>query len=237
MESNMPIKQILARYKPSDKADMLHSYSELKSLSIDADFIFVLLRTFEDECTFEATDFEIFSLETILDYIERTHTYYLSKRLHEIEQTIDLLLHSYDKSHPLLFVLSGFFTEYKSRLASHIMAEETFMLPYIKCLLKFEKQEMDVQDYFLLTKENSMDIILDAHDDVELDLAKMREALSVHESPETSKTLYRILITQMESFERDLLVHGLVEDLVLIPRAKELEGNLNEIFLEKLRWN
>ena len=111
------------------------------------------------------------------------------------------------------------------------------MLPYIKSLLKFERNEINVQEYFVTTKDNSMDKILNAHDDVELDLAKMREALVNTQTPETSKTLYRILITQLESFEKDLLVHGLVEDRVLIPRAKQLEENLNEIFSEMIRWN
>jgi regulator of cell morphogenesis and NO signaling len=237
MDSNLPIQQILERYKSSDKTDLLHSYGELKSLNIDLEFIFVLLRTFEEESNFNSKDYDQFSLVTILDYIERTHTYYLSKRLHEIEQTIDLLIKSYDKSHPLLLALSSFFLEYKSRLAAHIKAEENFMLPYIKSLLKFEKHEINVQDYFVTTKDNSMDKILNAHDDVELDLAKMREALVSTETPDTSKTLYRILITQLESFEKDLLVHGLVEDFVLIPRAKRLEENLNEIFSEMIRWN
>ncbi|MFZ7116692.1 MAG: hypothetical protein ACO1G9_15025 [Bacteroidota bacterium] len=237
MDSNLPIQQILARYKSSDKTGLLHSYGELKSLNIDLDFIFVLLRTFEDESNFNSGDYDQFSLITILDYIERTHTYYLSKRLHEIEQTIDLLIKSYDKSHPILLGLSSFFLEYKARLATHIKAEENFMLPYIKSLLKFERNEINVQEYFVTTKDNSMDKILNAHDDVELDLAKMREALVNTQTPETSKTLYRILITQLESFEKDLLVHGLVEDRVLIPRAKQLEENLNEIFSEMIRWN
>lgn len=111
MDSQFPINQILQRYQlPSDK-DLLYSYEEFRRISIDQEFIYTLLRSFEDEKTFCAEDYQNFSLEIILDYISKTHRYYFSKKLCEIEQTINILLKDYSSTHPLLHILNSFFRD------------------------------------------------------------------------------------------------------------------------------
>ncbi|HQW22292.1 MAG TPA: hypothetical protein PLI47_03260, partial [Bacteroidia bacterium] len=86
MENDFPISQIVQRYDLAADKDLLYSYEELRRLNLDQRFIYTLLQTFEDEKTFSEKEYEIFSLETIIDYLRRTHSYYLSKKLLEIEQ-------------------------------------------------------------------------------------------------------------------------------------------------------
>ena len=51
------------------------------------DFIPALLRVFEEK-VFNAREFDAFPVHIIVDYIQHTHVYYLSKKLPEIEQSI-----------------------------------------------------------------------------------------------------------------------------------------------------
>ena len=109
MENDFPISQIVQRYDLAADKDLLYSYEELRRLNLDQRFIYTLLQTFEDEKTFSEKEYEIFSLETIIDYLRRTHSYYLSKKLLEIEQSIDILSKDYSGNHPLLHILNTFF--------------------------------------------------------------------------------------------------------------------------------
>ena len=108
---------------PVDR-NLLYSYEELKRTNIDQRFIYTLLHSFEDEKTFSEKEYQQFSLEVIIDYIQKTHKYYITKKLCEIEQSIDILLKDYSGSHPLLRILDSFFSEYTADLTRHISVEE-----------------------------------------------------------------------------------------------------------------
>ena len=75
------------------------------------DFIPVLLRVFEEK-SFNAREFDSFPLHIIIDYIQHTHVYYLSKKLPEIEQSILLLSGHYESHHPILIALRNFFLHF-----------------------------------------------------------------------------------------------------------------------------
>src|SRR6202000_1191981 len=97
------------------------------------DFIAALLRVFEEK-VFNAREFDAFPIPLIVDYIQRTHVYYLEKKLPEIEQSILLLSGQYDAHHPILIALQNFFLRYVKDLSEHIHAEENLLLPYITAL-------------------------------------------------------------------------------------------------------
>jgi regulator of cell morphogenesis and NO signaling len=230
MEMQFPIYQILQRYQLPVDRNLLYSYEELQRTNIDQQFIYALLHTFEDEKTFSENQYQKFSLEIIIDYIRKTHKYYLTKKLCEIEQSIDILLADYSDSHPLLRILNNFFSEYTADLASHINIEERELLPYIDTLLKFEKDEAGTKEYLVATKRYSLKKFVEGHHDTEQDLSNIRNAILNYQPPTTNQTPYRILITQLHAFETDLSVHALIEDRVLIPRALQLEEKLNNVF-------
>lgn len=237
MESAFPLNQIMQRYQlPDDKA-LLYSYEEMKRINIDQRFIYTLLQAFENEKSFSEQEYDKLSLEIIIDYIRRTHRYYLTKKLCEIEQSIHILLKNYAGNHPLLQILNTFFSDYKADLTAHIRTEEKQLLPYIKCLLKFEKDISNPTDFFVATKNYSLQTFVDHHHDTEQDLSNVRAAILHYDAPHTNETPYRILTTQLQAFEKDLSVHALIEDRVLIPRALRLEKELAQRFKEKIKLN
>lgn len=42
----------------------------------------------------------------------------------------------------------------------------------------------------------------------------------------TNKTSFRVLIEQLNNFEKDLNIHAFIEDKVLIPKLFDLEKNI-----------
>lgn len=230
MEMDFPINQIMQRYNLLANNNLLYSYEELKRMDIDQEFIYTLLQTFEDEKTFSEKDYEKYSLDIIIDYILRTHKYYLSKKLLEIEQSIQILLKNYSDNHPLLQILNTFFQEYTEDLKAHIKAEEKYLLPYIKSLLRFENEESNKELYLTTIESYSLQTFIDSHNDTEKDLSNVRNVMLEYQPPVTNQTPYRILLTQLQAFEKDLSVHALIEDRVLIPQALILEEKLRKLF-------
>ncbi len=226
METEFSINQITQRYNLPNSKDLLYSYEELKRMDVDQEFIYALLETFADESTFSEKEYQKFSLDIIIDYIHRTHTYYLGKKLPEIEQSILILLKDYSDNHPLLQILNSFFAEYAKDLNHHIKSEEKDLLPYIKAMIKLKNGELSSEKFNELTKNYTLKSFIDSHLDTEKELLKVRNAILEYQPPSTNQTPYRILLTQLAVFEKDLAVHALIEDEVLIPRALELENSL-----------
>jgi regulator of cell morphogenesis and NO signaling len=191
------------------------------------DFIVALLRVFEEK-VFNARDFDCFPVEVVIDYIQRTHVYYLQKKLPEIEQSIILLSGQYEAQHPILAALRNFFHRYVLDLSEHIQAEEALLLPYINILREAGHSPLRFSRFLLQRQEYSVERFLSDHHDTEDELKDIRQTIRLYEPPATNESLYRILLTQLQVFEHDLCVHAHMEEEVLIPKAQKMEKDLDE---------
>jgi len=215
--SSEDTQMLMQRYSFMRAQNLVYTYEELKELGIQPDFLMTMLEVFENPASFSKEKFNQFKLSVIIDYLKKTHAYYLHKKLLEIEQSIHLLASAYPVAHPLLLVLDKFYLDYKTHLVNHIEVEENDLLPYIASLESMRatsKPAITVQGF------------IDQHHDTEKDLADVRNAMQHYLPPAGSETIYRILVSQLEVLEKDLAVHALMEDEVLLPRALDLEKSL-----------
>lgn len=194
------------------------------------DFITALLRVFEEK-VFNAREFDAFPIPLIVDYIQRTHIYYLEKKLPEIEQSIVLLSGHYESQHPILIALRNFFHHYVKDLSEHIHAEETTLLPYLGVLQEANKDAAGFSRFLVVRGEYSIDRFISEHHDTEDELKDIRQTIRLYEPPATNESLYRILLSQLQAFEQDLCVHAHIEEEVLIPKAQAMEKALNSYLL------
>lgn len=207
---------------------VMQRYTNDASLpGVDQAFIAALLRAFEEK-VFCTEDFDRFPIEMIIEYIKRTHVFYLTKKLPEIEQSIGLLSGLYNSYHPILKALQDFFQAYCKDLTAHIMAEETLLLPHIRLLGRSIRSYRHHSEYIIAREQYTIAGFLAAHNDTEDELRDIRRTILLYEPPSTNASLYRILLAQLEAFERDLCVHANIEDQVLIPKALQMETALNE---------
>jgi regulator of cell morphogenesis and NO signaling len=221
MHSNYYTDQILQRY----------GFPANNSVSVDInkfnELIDELSHVFESPKQFNAAVFQNFPIEFIVDYIRRTHRLYIFTKLPEIEQSIQLLLQDYNDEHPLLTILKDFYTSYKFQLSLHICEEEQHLLPYVDFLLEMHKKGMNTFQFFKNNRRFSLEEFeIDHHDDSDKNLTHIQETILAHDPPFTNITPYRILLSQLQHLERDLCIHELIEDRVLVPRIKMVELEL-----------
>jgi regulator of cell morphogenesis and NO signaling len=94
-----------------------------------------IYKAFECEKFFPKEDLQSFPLRTIIEYLIKTHVYYINQKLPKLEKLLDALISNYGNSELMLFKLKDFFTEYKKNLMAHIQTEEVNLFPYILKLI------------------------------------------------------------------------------------------------------
>ena len=194
---------------------------------LDANFLVEILRVFDHPDTFDPQRFTEFPSYIILDYLYRTHRYYVDKRLLEIERSIDRLTLIYGQDHPLLTLLNTFFPAYSQQMAEHIAVEEDTLFPYVLHLLELTEGKGNPQQESIFSNYN-LKAFTHLHEEDELDaqLGNLRK-LILRRHPELTGLLpFMILTSQLDAFERDLYIHECIEDLVLVPQAKALEAEI-----------
>ncbi|MEZ4902060.1 MAG: hemerythrin domain-containing protein [Spirosomataceae bacterium] len=159
-----------------------------------------------------------FSLEEILNYLQATHQYYLTKKLPEIEQSLVHIFSKYGQSHQLLASLAYFFNEYKSQLVTHIEMEERTLFPYIQELIEASKKQIKIPKSDLTIQQ-----FMDAHSPVEDELQEVSRLIRRYSGKEGVPLPYKIFLNQVELFELELRKHAIIEDHVLVPMALLLE--------------
>ena len=217
-ENNDFFPQVMQRYA---------IHPPMSDSDVNPQFMTALLRAFEEK-PFCPGDFDLFPIELIVDYIKRTHIYYLQKKLPEIEQSIVLLSGLYTSHHPILAALQSFFHRYCQDLTSHIQAEETKLLPHIALMHRAAGDAGYRSEYILACQQYSISRFLADHHDTEDELRDIRDTIRLYEPPTTNASLYRILLAQLQTFEQDLCVHAHIEDQVLIPKALQMENILHD---------
>ena len=111
-------------------------------------------------------------------------------------------------------------------LTTHINEEERLLLPYIVKLNNANLGPYHFSEYIMAGQRYSIAAFLKDHHDTEDELKDIREAIRLYQPPATNESLFRILLTQLETFEQDLHVHALIEEEVLIPKALKLESEV-----------
>ena len=198
---------------------------------IEADFFAKLIQAYIDPSYVWEENFEEFSVPVLIDYLQRSHVYYLNSRLPKIGQYIYLLSTNYPKGHPLIKIMSDFFTPYCAHLAEHIREEENNLFPYALDLYA-NVQSGTKQPSILMSAYSVLDFA-DHHDDTEDVLRKFRKVLMAYEPCAMTETPYRILSNLLRHFEQDLEIHALIEDKVLVPKLWTLETHWSGQHLSK----
>ena len=181
---------------------------------ININLLVDLINCYNDLSYLEKTKFDDYSISDLIDYLEKSHLYYLDKRIPEIEQSLHKL--SLQESFSFNFIFIKFFKEYKKEIISHFKTEDEILFPFCKILERY--LQFNSQEDFIYILENRKIVcnLMDQHrknkDDVD-DLQK----LLIRYSPNSKKLSYfEIFLNQMSVFQKDLKIHAEIEENVLM---------------------
>lgn len=202
------------------------SVSEVcKMYEVNVDFFLEIVNAFNDP-SFHPTDrLQNFPLSLTINYLLKTHDYYLNNKIPEIERLIDEMSEDSPASmSEIMSIIRNFFNEYKTQLTIHIRREEEKVYPYIlrveKLYLLVAKDDDSVNEE---VKNYRIEKYVDEHDNIEDKLFDLKNILIKYLPPfENYKICYKIL-GQIDHLERDINDHSAMEEKVLVPRVQYME--------------
>ncbi len=221
---NRNIEHLFYRYNISTS-----SQSTIEEISIEnelnSDFFLDLVRCYNDYENIKSIDFVSYRIPVLIDYLEKSHKYYINKRLPEIEQCLDKLIQQ--ESNPLIFVVLKFFEEYKVDLINHFSIEDNLIFPYCKSLFNYyyynSKEDLD---YILDNGKKAIEFINDHHQTKD-ELKKIQDIILKYKAPKKNLSFFQIFIQQLSLFQQDLRIHAEIEDNILEKKVRSINNSLN----------
>ncbi len=201
-------------------------YENTVLLEVNPNFLVDVLNVFCNYKDLKNANFEKYQIPILIDYLKRSHTYYLEKNLPEIGQSIAILLNNYEMDHPLLEILYKFYFKYKVDLEAHFINEEEILFPYGNKLYKAFYFKTEIYFFIDLIQKYSVKDFINTHTDTIKEIKNIRKLISNYNPPKTNKSSLRILIEQLKKFENDLNIHAFIEDEILVPKISQLEQKI-----------
>ena len=220
---NRNIDHLFGRYNiGSDSTKNLDKICQDDEINID--LLLDLINCYDDLDFLKKTSFEEYSIPDLIDYLEKSHQYYLLKRIPEIEQSLEKL--TQQESFTFNYVLLMFFKEYKKDIISHFKTEDEILFPFCKVLHNYLQKNSQEDLIFILENQKKAFSIMGDHQQNKDGIDDLQNVLLKY-SPNNKKLSYfEIFLNQMSVFQHDLKIHAEIEENILVKKTTKLLNSL-----------
>ncbi len=162
------------------------------------------------------TDWTKTSLKELIDHIIQTYHIPLKKELVRIQKLASKVATVHGERHPDMKELANVFEDFKAQLELHMQKEEIVLFPAII------RMETGNQSQFFGCGggiENPINVMLQEHDDAGTVLKKMRSLAADYKPPKDACNTFKVLLSALQNFEKEMHRHVHKENNILFPRA------------------
>lgn len=188
-----------------------------KERDINVEFFLVIVNAFHHEDYFPEDELKSFSPLLIIDYLIKTHDYYLNIVLPKLDDLMRKLIESDTSERNQLHILEQFYLKYKEELLLHIQEEEHKAFPYIKQIVHHRQ----------VGKSYNIHVFEKEHTNVDMKLNDLKNLIIKYVEPVYDQHICNDFLISLFRFEKDIKDHARIEDTVLIPQVEELEKEIN----------
>lgn len=199
--------------------------------SIQVEFFLEIVNAFNDPAFHPKDRLFSFPLSATIDYLKKTHQYYLKSKVPEIERLIEeMAADSKPAQNEIMKMIRNFFNEYKNQLAFHIRREEEKVYPYIlnveRLFLLLSNEDETLSDEI---KNYRIEKYVDEHDNIEDKLFDLKNILIKYLPPQNNKFIVYKILGQIDHLEKDINEHSAMEEKVLVPRVRLMEEKIKSM--------
>ena len=193
---------------------------------INTDFFLTILNAFHDPQYLDKEHLQSFSASLLIDYLKKTHNYYLAHKIPEIECLINKMESESNNIKNPYQLLQTFFEEYKAELIKHIEREELRVYPYVLELESAVQKNIKPASLIAKIEDYSISAYEEEHDNVEEKLTDLKNIIIKYLAPSENQDKRFRLLKNLTELEKDLNDHASIEDLILVPKVEILEKKI-----------
>ncbi len=186
-------------------------YDVCRQANIDVDTFLLVLNYVKDGADGHPQKVDNISVPNLLDYLKRTHTYYLEYLLPSIRFH---LLNAIDCSvkNEIAFLVLKFYDEYVEEVRKHMEFEETTTFAFVQKII--DGESVDLAKSHLLSRHS---------ESIESKLKELKNLfMQYYPAKENNEKLNAVIISIYQA-EEDLSSHCRVEDNIFSPAVRRLD--------------
>lgn len=201
-----------------------------KESGVNLDFFLEISNSYVDEDYIPQKELNTFPVSLIVDYLKKTHQYYLEEKIPEIEANIKRVINTEHLGNDKFKLVEEFFCEYKQELTNHISREEASVHPYVLEIETAYIENTISDNLYRKIMKYSINDYASEHDNVEEKLYDLKNIIIKYLPPCKSSGLCNNILIELFRLEKDLNAHAGLEDKVLIPKVAAMEEKLLSIY-------
>ncbi|MBN1398907.1 MAG: helix-turn-helix transcriptional regulator, partial [Bacteroidetes bacterium] len=148
-----------------------------RKYKIDVEFFLAIINAFSNEQYFPEKKLQAFSVLMIVDYLQKTHSYYIKSQVPLIEKLLTYLPHKGPSNAKNMKLIKKFFLGYKRELFNHLEREEKTTFPYVKKVYRLFHTPSPSQKEKLILSKYSMHVFEEEHNEVDEKLFDLKNIL------------------------------------------------------------
>jgi regulator of cell morphogenesis and NO signaling len=192
--------------------------------SLDVEFFLEILNSYHDSKYFPRKHLQGFPMKLLLDYLRKSHDYYLRIKIPQLEQLLEQLSGPVNDPGSKSFdLIDKFFREYKEELSEHIKHEEEKVYPYVYEVEEAFRKKIQPPELIQKIRDYSIDDYESEHDNVEDELFDLKNIIIKYLPQPADTDLCHSILIELFRLEADLKDHARIEDKVLVPKVRFME--------------
>ena len=175
-----------------------------------------------------AYNYDSWKLDFLVDHIENVHHTYVEENTSLVLQYAAKVAKVHGHHYSEVVKVYELFSEVAQELASHMKKEELILFPFVKQLVKAEKEGVELSQPHFGTVNNTIAMMENEHENAGDIFKEINRLTNNYTPPEGACNTFRALYAKLDEFEQDLHQHIHLENNILFPKAILLEKNNNQ---------
>ena len=173
-----------------------------------------------------AYDYNTWALDFLVDHIQNIHHTYVEESIPLILQYANRVAEVHGHHYTEVLEINKLFTEVANELAAHLKKEELILFPYVKQLVKAQKDGVKASAPHFGTAKNPIQMMESEHENAGDVFKEIARLTNNYTPPKEACNTFRALYAKLDEFEQDLHQHIHLENNILFPKAIQLENSL-----------
>lgn len=190
---------------------------------IDLNFFVEIINVFHYEAYFPEKRLLDFSVSMVIEYLVKTHRYYIDYLIPENDRLIELFLLANPDQSTENDLVRKFYTKFKEEFVIHIDFEESVMFPYVLELNQVIENPLSRPNFRQKYPDFSISGFEKEHSAMDDKMDDLKNIIIKYLPPNYDQNRGNAFLSNLFMFEKDLKNHSRIEDHILLPKVKQLE--------------